>query len=134
MKEIDSLIKRSKRYLKSAEILLKEEDYESCVSRVYYAMFYSVQAILLLKNLSFSSHKAVISAFGKYFVKNGIFTKEMGKKLNKAFEKRQIGDYEYDFVISEDEAKDILINGKEFIETIIHYLRINGDLVENQPT
>jgi uncharacterized protein (UPF0332 family) len=60
--------------------------------------------------------------------------KEMGKILNKAFEKRQIGDYEYDFVISEDDAKDILINGKEFVQTIIHYLGINGDLVENQPT
>ncbi len=39
MKEINSLIERAKRYLKSAEILLKEGDYESSVSRTYYAMF-----------------------------------------------------------------------------------------------
>ena len=46
------------------ESILKEGDYESSVSRTYYAMFYCAQAILLTKNLSFSSHKGVISAFG----------------------------------------------------------------------
>jgi len=81
VKEINSLIERAKRYLKSAEILLEEGDYESSVSRTYYAMFYSAQAMLLTKNLSFSSHKGVISAFGEYFVKTGIFPKEMGKEL-----------------------------------------------------
>ena len=79
-------------------MLLKEEDYESSVSRTYYAMFYSVQAMLLTKNLSFSSHKGVISAFGEHFVKTGVLTREMGRELNRAFEKRQIGDYEYTFV------------------------------------
>ncbi|MCD6386359.1 HEPN domain-containing protein, partial [Candidatus Sumerlaeota bacterium] len=37
MKEIRSLIERAKKYLRSAEILLKEGDYESSVSRTYYA-------------------------------------------------------------------------------------------------
>ena len=46
--------------------------------------------MLLIKNLSFSSHKGVISAFGEHFVKTDIFPKEMGRELNRAFEKRQI--------------------------------------------
>lgn len=123
MKEIKSLIERAKKYLKSTEILLKEGDYESSVSRTYYAMFYSAQAVLLTKNLSFSSHKGVISAFGEHFVKTGIFPKEMGRKLNRAFEKRQIGDYEYTFVISKTEAEEIFENGKEFVEEIIQHLK-----------
>lgn len=122
MKEIESLIQRATRYLKSAEILLEEGDYESSVSRTYYAMFYSAQAMLLTKNLSFSSHKGVISAFGEHFVKTDIFPKEMGKELNRAFEKRQIGDYEYTFVISEEEAEEILANGKKFVEKIVQRL------------
>ena len=109
MKEIKSLIKRAKRYLKSAEILIKEGDYESSVSRTYYAMFYPVQALLLTRNLSFSSHRGVISAFGKYFIKTEIFSKDMGIELNRAFEKRQISDYEYTFVISEEETVEILM-------------------------
>jgi len=123
MKEVEFLIKRAMRYLKSAEILLKEGDYESSVSRTYYAMFYSAQAMLLTQNLSFSSHKGVISAFGKHFVKTGIFPREMGRALNMAFEKRQIGDYEYKFVISKEEAKKILGDGNDFVEKIVQYLR-----------
>ena len=123
MKEITSLIRRAKRYLKSAKILLEEGDYESSVSRTYYAMFYSVQALLLTRNLSFSSHKGVISAFGEHFIKTGIFPKEMSKGLNKAFEKRQIGDYEYTFVISREEAEEILENGEKFVKKIAQHLR-----------
>ncbi len=123
MKEIKSLIERAEKYLRSAEILLEEGDYESSVSRTYYAMFYSTQATLLTKNLSFSSHKGVISAFGEHFIKTDIFPKEMGRELNRAFEKRQIGDYEYTFVISKREAKEIPEKGKEFVEKIIQYLK-----------
>ena len=36
MKEIESLVKRAKRYIRSAEVLLKDGDYESSVSRTYY--------------------------------------------------------------------------------------------------
>lgn len=111
------------KYIKSAELLLKEGDYESSVSRTYYAMFYSTQAVLLTKNLSFSSHKGVISAFGEHFIKTAVFQKEMSKELNRAFEKRQLGDYEYTFVITEEEAEQTLENGKKFIDKLVQYLR-----------
>ncbi len=122
MKETEALLHRAKRYLKSAHILLKEGDYESTVSRTYYAMFYSTQAALLTKQLSFSSHKGVISAFGEHFVKPGIFPKEMGRELNRAFEKRQIGDYEYTFVILKPEAGELLERGEEFVDAITRWL------------
>lgn len=123
MNEVKSLMKRAERYLESAEILLDAEDYESSVSRVYYAMFYSVEALLLTQGLSFSSHRGVISAFGEHFIKPGIFPREMGKELNRAFEKRQLGDYEYTFVIAQDEAEKILEKGKDFTERITSWLQ-----------
>ena len=122
MKEIMSLIARSKKYLESAELLFKSGDYESSVSRVYYAMFYSVEALLLTEGISVSSHKGVISVFGERFVKPGVFGKEMSKELSRAFEKRQLGDYEYTFVISKDEAQEMLEKGKDFVEKIIVFL------------
>jgi len=121
MKEIKSLIERAKKYLRSTELLLNEGDYE--VSRTYYAMLYAAQAMLLTKNLSFSSHKGVISAFGEHFIKTGILPKELGRALNKAFEKRQIGDYEYTFVISKEEAEEILEAGEKFVEMIAQHLK-----------
>jgi uncharacterized protein (UPF0332 family) len=125
MTEIDSLVKRARRYIKSAELLLNDKDYESSVSRTYYAMFYAAQAALLTKTLSFSSHKGVISAFGKHFIKTEIFPREMGRELNRAFEKRQIGDYGYTFVVSEEAAVQMLQYGKEFVNKITSWLNIN---------
>lgn len=124
MKEAASLIERARKYLKSSETLLKEGDYESSVSRTYYAMFYSTEAVLLTMNLSFSSHKAVLSAFGEHFIKPGIFPREMGKSLNMAFEKRQLGDYEFTFVISKEEAKEMLEKGKEFVKKITQHIKL----------
>jgi len=123
MKEIKGLTARAKRYMKSARLLIKDGDYESAVSRVYYAMFYCVEALLLTKGLSFSSHKAVISAFGQHFVKTGIFPKAMSKSLTKAFEKRQFSDYEYTFVITSEDAEEIMKEGKEFIASVVSYIR-----------
>lgn len=60
MNEIKGLMSRAKRYMKSARLLIKDGDYESAVSRVYYAMFYCVEALLLT---------------------TGIFPKDMSKTL-----------------------------------------------------
>ena len=127
MKEVDLLLQKARKYLKSARILLQEGDYESSVSRAYYAMFYSVQALLLTRNLSFASHKGVISAFGEHFIKTGLFPTEMGRELNRAFEKRQLGDYEYTSVISRREAEELLESGEEFVSRVMQYLQETHD-------
>lgn len=123
MKEIMSLIERARKYLKSAAILLEARDYESSVSRVYYAMFYAAQAMLLTRGLSFSSHRGVLSAFGEHFVKTGLFPREMGREIHRMFEKRQLSDYEYTFVISGEEAEQALESGRQFVERIAQHLR-----------
>ena len=122
MTENAALIQKARRYLKSADMLLKDKDYESSVSRAYYSMFYTAEAALLTKGLSFSSHKGVISGFGEHFVKARIFPKEMARELNRAFEKRQIGDYEYTTVISQEDAEEVLQKAKDFVDTIARWL------------
>ena len=131
MREIESLIQRGEKYLKTAQKLILEEDYESSVSRSYYSMFYCAEAILLTKGLSFSSHKGVIAALGEHFIKTGILPREMSKEITRAFEKRQLGDYEYEFVISKEEAEEILISGNVFLGKIKKYLKEEGFLSES---
>jgi len=126
MNEIKNLLARSERYIKSAKLLIQDKDYESAVSRAYYAMFYAVEALLLTKEMSFSSHKAVISAFGEQFVKTGIFKKDFSKALTRAFEKRQIGDYEFTFTVTEKEANEIVKEAEYFISSVVKYLTEQG--------
>ena len=91
-------------------------------------MFYTAEALLITKDLSYSSHKGVISGFGEHFIKTNIFPKEMGRELNRAFEKRQLGDYEYTFVITKDEAEEMFEKSKDFVDNIIFYLKDNNFL------
>lgn len=67
--QLKAMLKKARRYMKSAETLRLEADYDSAISRLYYAMFYCAEALLLTRGLRFSSHKAVISAFAQHFVK-----------------------------------------------------------------
>ncbi len=122
MKEIETLMQRAGRAIKSAALLLKEGDFDSSVSRSYYAMFYATEALLLTKDLKFSSHRSVISLFGEYFVKTGIFKLEMGRRLSKIFEKRLIGDYSFAPEINREEAREVLSWAEEFIKEIRAYL------------
>jgi len=122
MKEVHALLLKAKRYLRSADLLLGDADYESSVSRTYYAMFYCAQAALLTKNMTFSSHRGVIAAFGEQFIKTNVFPRELGRELNRAFGKRQLGDYEYTSVVSDEDARQLLTTGKEFCCTIERWI------------
>ncbi len=122
------LMERAEKYLDSADILLTHVDYESCVSRIYYAMFFAVEATLLTKSITTSFHKAIISTFGLHFIKTGIFPKDMDRDLNKAFGKRQISDYSHHFVMTKQESHDLLTAEKNFVTQLNRYLK-NGGLL-----
>ncbi|MFH1876351.1 MAG: hypothetical protein ABH865_05635 [Candidatus Omnitrophota bacterium] len=50
----------------------------------------------------------------------------MGRELNRAFEKKQLGDYSAAFVISQEEARELLEEGNEFIRKITQHLKELG--------
>lgn len=118
MDDIEKLIQKGERSLKAAQRLYRDGDFDFSVSRAYYAMFYLTEAVLVHKGLSFSKHSAVISAFNQHFIKTGIFPKEFHQWLTSAFEKRQIGDYVYSAEITEYEAKQMLSQAEEFLNSL----------------
>jgi uncharacterized protein (UPF0332 family) len=122
MSQVPALIAKARRYLRSAELLLRDGDYESSVSRSYYAMFYSAEAALLTKDLTYSSHKGVIAAFGEQFIKTDVLPRGLGRELNRAFEMRQLGDYESTPVVSDEDARELLAQGKEFCSAVERWL------------
>jgi uncharacterized protein (UPF0332 family) len=67
--ECELLLEKARNSLQAAKLLIENNLADIAVTRAYYTMFYCAQAFLLSKNLSFSSHSAVISAFGREFVK-----------------------------------------------------------------
>jgi len=79
--------------LHEAEILLNQSSYRGAINRAYYAMFYSVLALLATKKLGTSKHSGVISLFDREFVKTGLFPRELSRSLRVAFDRRQTHDY-----------------------------------------
>jgi uncharacterized protein (UPF0332 family) len=122
MKEIIDLIEKAEKFINTAEIAFKNKDYDSCVSRCYYAMFFVVEALLLTKNLSASSHKGVISLFGEHFIKKGVFERKFGRALSDAYDKRLLGDYGIGALINEKEASNLLETAKNFVDRLREYL------------
>ncbi len=130
MKEIEDLLSKSRRFLRTAELSLNDEDYDSCASRCYYAMFFSAEALLLTENIRTSSHRGLITLFGEHFVKTGILSEEFGRALRRAFGMRQKGDYATETLITEEEADDILKMAKSFVKEAERYLKERDYLME----
>jgi len=86
-------LERSKESLEAAELMYENQLYIPAMNRIYYSMFYSIQALLLIKETSFSKHGQVKGFFNKEYIKAGIFSKEFGRLYNAAFEYRQKFDY-----------------------------------------
>jgi|YNPMSStandDraft_1061717.scaffolds.fasta_scaffold17216_5 uncharacterized protein (UPF0332 family) len=119
---IEKLLKKAQEDLKASEIMIENGIYRIAASRVYYAMFYIVEALLLTKGLIFTSHKGLISSFNKEFIKSGIFNIKFGRLLRDAFDIRQNSDYEIVPDITESKTKELLLLAKEFLEEAKKYL------------
>ena len=123
--DIKALVGKARKFIESSKVLLEINDYDSVVSRTYYAMFLITEGLLLTKNLAPKSHSGLISLFGEHFVKTDIFSKEMGRHLNRAHDKRLIGDYASSIIIKKNEAQGLLDIGQDFVEKIAEYLEKN---------
>jgi len=116
------IMQKAVRSLRAAERNLTNGDYDFASSRAYYAAFYAIEAVLLTKNLSFSRHEATISAFNQQFVKTGDFPKNFSKLISRLFRERQIGDYDFDVSIVEDEARKDIEFARIIVEAVSGYL------------
>jgi uncharacterized protein (UPF0332 family) len=114
-------LQQAEESLAEAESLYNSGFFRGAINRSYYAMFYSVLALTVLKQASTSKHGSLISFFDREFVKTGIFPKELSKSLHFAFQKRQENDYGDVFTVNSDESSQVLADAKVFIESIIEY-------------
>ncbi len=124
--QIQMIIDKAHRSLSAAHRNFDAGDYDFAASRAYYAVFYSMEAVLLTKNLTFSKHSGIISAFNLHFVKEGYFPKTFGKSINQLFSERQTGDYDLGLSINETDAKTDVEIAEQIVEAIVQYSKQEG--------
>ena len=110
----EDAVVRAERYLKTADMLIEDGDYESSVSRSYYA-FFVARALLRQAESEPQTHSGIRNQFGLHFVKEGPLSERFAGMLNDAEEMRTLADYAEDFVLTEDDARTTLRDAEEFV-------------------
>lgn len=108
-------IESAKKTFEAAKVLAESGFWNSAVNRLYYALFYAVNALLVLNNIQTKSHSSTKSQFSLHFVKTGKFDIKYGRLLSELFDWRQKGDYENIFDYDNDSVKPLFEPVEEMI-------------------
>lgn len=114
--------------LETSRILLDNNRFDDSVSRAYYAAFHIISALLLSKDLVFSSHSQLIGAFNREFIKSGILPADMAEKTRNLFKLRQSGDYSINPDIDRIIAERSYSDATYIIAGIAEYLKSTDQL------
>lgn len=83
-------LERADECLDEARLLLDKGHLNTFVNRLYYACFYAVSALLLLKGASSAKHSGARSLFHQMFVKTGAIDIEKGQLYDRLFDNRHV--------------------------------------------
>ncbi|MBI4334186.1 MAG: HEPN domain-containing protein [Chloroflexi bacterium] len=124
------MISKARRALESARDLHRQNHYDDAASRAYYAVFHILQTLLLTKGLTYSKHMQVLGAFNKEYVREGIFPRDFHSIIERLFDDRRIGDYDYDRRISQEESELNILDAEIIVDAVVAHLRTAGFLDE----
>jgi uncharacterized protein (UPF0332 family) len=86
------LLAKAERSINAAKVLLQANEPDFAAGRVYYAMFYTAEALLVSIDQRFRKHSAVHAAFGERFSKPGTLDPKFHRWLLDAFDRRIVSD------------------------------------------
>jgi uncharacterized protein (UPF0332 family) len=117
---VQHLLTRARESYEEARILADSGHWNTCVSRLYYACFYSASALLEKHGLSSSKHSGVRSLFNNHFARAGIITKDVSAIYNDLFDRRQESDYGPFFEFEETDVTPWFVEVEMFINVTTH--------------
>ncbi len=122
MSEIEALLEKAARSFSAAERMLENGDADFAASRAYYGYFYVAEALLLSKDLRFSSHAQAISQYGFHFAKDEVLDRRFHRFLSEAFALRQTADYSTEPPPDSEMIHKLIEIGEDFLRDARSYL------------
>jgi uncharacterized protein (UPF0332 family) len=113
--EVSRLLAKAERSITAAGTLLRAGDTDFAASRAYYAIFYTAEALILSRGLTFSKHTGVHAAFGKHFAKPAVLDPKYHRWLLEAFAARIAGDYDVDVVLEIEDVEETIRRAEDFL-------------------
>jgi uncharacterized protein (UPF0332 family) len=108
--------------IKEVEILLKNDLLKVAVNRIYYGMFYILNALALNHKFKTSKHHQLIGWFNKEFIKDKKIAPKYGDIIRRAFSSRTDSDYGISVKFQKAEVETLYDEMKDFISTVQRYL------------
>jgi len=122
---IDYRIKQANETITDVTKLVENELLNVAVNRIYYGIFYCLNALALKYEFQSSKHLQLIGWFNQNFIKTGIFEVKYGRILRNAYKNRSDGDYVPFITFSKDDVLTKKKNMIDFIELVTIYIRNN---------
>jgi len=120
--QILSLLRRAEDSHHAAKVLLEKEFHNYSAAQSYYTMFYLAEALLYSKDLQYSSHSAVMAAYGKEFAKTQILDPKFHRRMIIAERRRETGHYGEESNVTYEEAQESFDWADEFMQSVKDYL------------
>ena len=120
--EIQQILNYADESHQAAKVLIEKGFIGFSAAQSYYTMFYLTEALLLSKGMKFSSHSAVIAAYGKEFSKTNVLDQKFHHQLIEAEERREDGHYSGGLNISNEDALESFDWAQEFMLAVNQYL------------
>ena len=115
-------LNEAKECLDTAKKLITMRKYKDANNRAYYSVLYAVKSVLAIEGKDFKRHKDVMAYFNKTYVKEGVFSRDLGKKIAKMAIIREASDYKDFYVATKEEAEEQLDVAEYTIESIEKHL------------
>jgi len=118
--EIQHFLNLAEESHEAAKVMIDNGIIRFSAAQSYYTIFYLAQAMLLSKGLTFSSHSAVVAAYGREFARTRLLDPKFHRYILDAQERRQVGHYgdEHEEV-TEEQALESFQWAGEFMEEVV---------------
>jgi uncharacterized protein (UPF0332 family) len=116
---INYKLQKATQSLKEAKLLMENSMNDTAVSRLYYAAFYAINALLSQNGFNPKTHSGAKTIFNKEFILTGKIESRFSDFYTFLMAKRFEADYD-DFVfIDEEKLKTLYTETEEFVAHII---------------
>jgi len=107
-------LERASESIKEARLLADKGHWNTTANRLYYAAFYSVNALLYFEGVKAQTHSGTKTEFHK-LIKNELIDIKWGKLYSDLFNKRQEGDYQAFTKFKKADIEPLIDQVNEFI-------------------
>ena len=118
---IDYRVEKSNEILKEISFLLDNNFANAAVSRMYYACYHSISALLYSHGIETKTHKGLRQQFGRNFVQTGIIPINVARVFTEIADRRHESDYDDFMNFTIDRAKEFYPYIQELVN-LVHTL------------